>query len=115
MHELHEGEVFAGHRIEGIGGRGGMGIVYRSVHLRLERTVALKVISPELAADEGFRRRFQREAQLAASIDHPNVIEIYDADESDGQLYITMRWVQGMDLGTMLDRSGRLDPRPPCA
>ena len=96
--------------MEGIGGRGGMGIVYRSVHLRLERTVALKVISPELAADEGFRRRFQREAQLAASIDHPNVIEIYDADESDGQLYITMRWVQGMDLGTMLDRSGRLDP-----
>jgi serine/threonine-protein kinase len=84
--------------------------VYRSVHLRLERTVALKVISPELAADEGFRRRFQREAQLAASIDHPNVIEVYDADESDGQLYITMRWVQGMDLGTMLDRSGRLDP-----
>ena len=96
--------------MEGIGGRGGMGIVYRAVHLRLERTVALKVISPELAADEGFRRRFQREAQLAASIDHPNVIEIYDADESDGQLYITMRWVQGMDLGTMLDRSGRLDP-----
>jgi len=110
VHELHEGEVFAGHRMEGIGGRGGMGIVYRAVHLRLERTVALKVISPELAADEGFRRRFQREAQLAASIDHPNVIEIYDADESDGQLYITMRWVQGMDLGTMLDRSGRLDP-----
>ena len=96
--------------MEGIGGRGGMGIVYRAVHLRLERTVALKVISPELAADEGFRRRFQREAQLAASIDHPNVIEIYDADESDGQLYITMRWVQGMDLGSMLERTGRLDP-----
>jgi hypothetical protein len=110
VHELQEGEVFAGHRIEGLGGRGGMGIVYRAVHLRLERTVALKVISPELAVDEGFRQRFQREAQLAASIDHPNVIEIYDADESDGQPYITMRWVQGMDLGTMLERSGRLDP-----
>jgi len=110
VHELHEGEVFAGHRIEGLGGRGGMGVVYRALHLRLERVVALKVISPELAADEGFRQRFQREAQLAASIDHPNVIEIYDADESDGLLYITMRWVQGMDLGTLLERSGRLDP-----
>jgi hypothetical protein len=110
VHELREGDVFAGHRIDALGGRGGMGMVYRATHLRLERTVALKVISPELAADEGFRQRFQREAQLAASIDHPNVIEIYDADEADGQLYITMRWVQGQDLGTMLERSGRLDP-----
>jgi Protein kinase domain len=110
VHELQEGEVFAGHRILGLGGRGGMGIVYKALHLRLERTVALKVISPELAADEGFRQRFQREAQLAASIDHPNVIEIYDADETDGQLYITMRWVQGSDLGTMLERTGHLEP-----
>ena len=102
--------MFAGHRIEAVGGRGGMGIVYKAVHIRLERTVALKVISPELAVDEGFRQRFQREAQLAASIDHPNVIEIYDADEADGQLYITMRWVQGQDLGTMLERTGRLEP-----
>ena len=109
MHELREGEVFAGHRIDALGGRGGMGVVYRAVHLRLERTVALKVISPELAADEGFRQRFVREAQLAASIDHPNVIDIYDASESDGLLFITMRWVQGIDLGSMLDRHGRLD------
>ena len=109
MHELREGEVFAGHRIDAPGGRGGMGVVYRAVHLRLERTVALKVISPELAADEGFRQRFVREAQLAASIDHPNVIDIYDASESDGLLFITMRWVQGTDLGSMLDRYGRLD------
>jgi serine/threonine-protein kinase len=87
-----------------------MGIVYKALHLRLERTVALKVITPELAADEGFRQRFQREAQLAASIDHPNVIEIYDADESDGLLYLTMRWVEGTDLGTLVERSGRLDP-----
>src|SRR4051812_5895903 len=86
-----------------------MGMVYRAVHLRLERTVALKVISPELATDEGFRQRFVREAQLAASIDHPNVIDIYDASESDGLLFITMRWVQGTDLGSMLDRYGRLD------
>ena len=87
-----------------------MGIVYKAMHLRLERTVALKVITPELAADEGFRQRFQREAQLAASIDHPNVIEVYDADESDGLLFLTMRWVEGTDLGTLLERSGRLDP-----
>jgi YVTN family beta-propeller protein len=110
VHELREGEVFAGHRIDALGGRGGMGIVYRATHIKLERTVALKVISPELAADEGFRQRFQREAQLAASIDNPNVIEIYDADESDGLLYITMRWVQGTDLGRMLEQQGRLNP-----
>jgi serine/threonine-protein kinase len=110
VQELQPGQVFAGHRIEALGGRGGMGIVYKATHLRLERTVALKVITPELAADEGFRQRFQREAQLAASIDHPNVIEVYDADESDGLLFLTMRWVEGTDLGTLLERSGRLDP-----
>jgi serine/threonine-protein kinase len=109
VHELREGEVFAGHRIDALGGRGGMGIVYRALHLKLERTVALKVISPELASDEGFRQRFQREAQLAASIDHPNVINIYDADEADDLLYITMRWVTGTDLGGMLERYGRLE------
>jgi serine/threonine protein kinase len=57
VHERGEGEVFAGYRIDALGGRGGMGMVYRAVHLRGERTVALKVISPELAADEGFRQR----------------------------------------------------------
>jgi serine/threonine-protein kinase len=109
MHELREGEDFAGHRIEGVGGRGGMGIVYRALHVALNRTVALKVISPELAADADFRARFQREAQLAASIDHPNVIPVYDAAEVDGMLFITMRWVQGVDLGGLIQREGRLD------
>src|SRR4051794_3624753 len=85
-----------------------MGIVYRATHLSLERTVALKVISPELATDEGFRARFKREAQLAASIDHENVIDIYDASEGDGLLFITMRWVTGIDLGARLDRDGRV-------
>ena len=110
MRELQPGEDFAGHRIEAVGGRGGMGIVYRAVHLALNRTVAVKVISPALAADPDFRQRFQREAQLAASIDHVNVIDIYDASEAEGLLFITMRWVEGTDLSDLLQRYGRLEP-----
>ena len=81
------GETFGGYTIESLLGRGGMGTVYLATHARLARKVALKVISPELAHDEDFRARFLRESQLAASLDHPNVIPIYDADEIDGVLY----------------------------
>ena len=72
-----------------------MGAVYLATHARLARKVALKVISPELAHDEDFRARFLRESQLAASLDHPNVIPIYDADEIDGVLFLAMRYVDG--------------------
>ena len=92
---VNAGEVFAGHRIEGVAGRGGMGVVYRATDLRLKRTVALKVIAPEFAEDAAFRQRFERESELAASLDHPNAIPIFRADEEDGQLYITMRFVEG--------------------
>ena len=68
---LQAGTVFAGHRIDELIGRGGMGVVYRATQLALERTVALKLVAPELAVDEGFRERFKRESRLAASIDHP--------------------------------------------
>jgi hypothetical protein len=99
----------AGYRVEARIGRGGMGEVYRAEQLNLGRKVALKVLRPDLAADQGFRRRFLRESMIAAGIDHPNVIPIYDAGEVDGRLYIAMRYVDGFDLATLLRREGRLD------
>ena len=94
------GSTFAGYRVEALIGRGGMGVVYRATDLSLERPVALKLIAPELAEDERFRRRFLKEPRLAASLDHPNVIPIYEAGEHDGQLYLAMRYVEGDDLKT---------------
>jgi Protein kinase domain len=98
-----------GYRIEARIGRGGMGEVYRAEQLTLGRKVALKVLRPDLAADHSFRRRFLRESMIAAGIDHPNVIPIYDAGEVDGLLYIAMRYVEGFDLAALLRREGRLD------
>jgi len=104
------GTTFAGYRIEDLVGRGGMGVVYRATDLSLERPVALKLITPDLAEDERFRSRFLREPRLAASLDHPNVIPIYEAGEHDGQLYLAMRFVAGSDLRTLLDSEGKLGP-----
>jgi serine/threonine protein kinase len=100
----------AGYRIEARLGRGGMGDVYRAVQLSLGRRVALKVLAPNLAADDVFRRRFLRESRIAASIDHPSIIPIYETGEDGGLLYIAMRYVDGMDLSTLLRRDGRLAP-----
>jgi hypothetical protein len=104
-----DGSELAGYRIESLIGRGGMAYVYRALDQRLGRTVALKVLAPELATDQEFRQRFLRESRLAASIDHPNVIPIYDAGESDGMLYIAMRYVEGSDLKALLIREQQLD------
>jgi serine/threonine protein kinase len=79
-----EGTVFAGHRIEAVAGRGGMGVVYRATQLDLGRTVALKVIAPDLLGDPAARRRFLDEARVAASIHHPHAIPIHAAGEEDG-------------------------------
>ena len=87
-----------------------MGIVYRATQLSLGRPVALKLIAPEHAADSGFRERFQRESRMAAAIDHPNVIPVYEAGEEDGRLYIVMRWVEGTDLHRLLRSEGKIDP-----
>lgn len=110
MRELEVGSVFAGHRIEGMAGAGGMGVVYRATHLALDAPRALKLIAPASAGDEQFRERFRREARIAASIEHPNVIPLYHAGEEDGLLYVTMRYVDGPDLGQLVARSGRLEP-----
>jgi ABC-type branched-subunit amino acid transport system substrate-binding protein/DNA-binding beta-propeller fold protein YncE len=104
------GTTFAGYRVDSLVGRGGMGVVYRATDLSLERPVALKLVAPELAEDERFRARFLREPRLAASLDHPNVIPIYEAGEHEGQLYLAMRFVEGSDLKTVLERDGSLEP-----
>jgi serine/threonine protein kinase len=107
---LGPGSIFAGCRLEAVAGRGGMGVVFRATQLALGRPVALKAIAPWLAADKDYRERFQRESHLAASIDHPNVIPVYEAGELDGTLYLMMRWVEGTDLRTLLTTSGSLSP-----
>jgi len=107
---LPEGAIFAGHRIEGILGRGGMGVVYSATHLALDAPRALKVIAPHLAREDEFRERFRREAQLAASLQHPHVVAIHDTGEQDGVLYISMQRIEGTDLAELIARSGRLDP-----
>jgi predicted Ser/Thr protein kinase len=104
------GGKFGGYTIESLLGRGGMGSVYLATHERLQRKVALKVIAPELAEDEDFRSRFLRESQLAASLDHPHVIPIYDADEIDGVLYLAMRYVDGPSLRELIRQRSRLSP-----
>ena len=104
------GSTFADYRVESLVGRGGMGVVYRAIDLSLERPVALKLIAPELAESEHFRSRFLREPRLAASLDHPNVIPIYEAGEHDGQLYLAMRYVEGTDLRSVLQSQGKLAP-----
>jgi serine/threonine-protein kinase len=106
--ELEPGTEFAGHRIEGVAGQGGMGVVYQATHLALDITVALKVIKPELARDDSFRERFKRESRSAASIEHPNVLPVRHAGEEEGLLYITMRYVEGTDLRSLIDTRGRL-------
>jgi len=103
------GSELLGYRLEELIGRGGMGVVFRACDLRLKRNVALKLLAPELASDERFRERFLRESQLAASLDHPNVIPIYAAGEADDRLFIAMRYVEGGDLRDVL-RAGPLDP-----
>jgi hypothetical protein len=107
---LSPGDELAGYRIEREIGRGGMGVVYLAKQARLGRRVALKVIVPQLARDDAFRARFEREARLAAAIDHPNVVPIYDADRAGGSLYLAMRFVDGRDLGVAIAEQGRLTP-----
>ena len=110
MPELEIGSIFAGHRIEGIAGRGGMGVVYRATHLALDHVVAMKVIAAGLAADEVFRERFRSESRIAVSIRHPNVVSIHHAGEEDGLIFVTMDLIDGTDLRKLLNREGKLAP-----
>ena len=103
------GEVFEGHEIEGVIGRGGMGIVLRARNIALDRRRAIKVIAPELSADPAYAARFRRESRLAASVEHPNVVAVHGAGEDDGLLFIVMRLVDGVDLHRLIE-DGPLAP-----
>ena len=90
--------------------RGGMGVVYEAEHTRLGKKAAIKILPIEFARDENYRQRFEREARLASSLDHPNIVPVYDAGETNGQLWIAMRLIRGEDLRMLLVRHGRPDP-----
>jgi len=110
MNEHPVGSVIAGYRIESVIGRGGMAVVYRAEDSRLGRKVALKLLTPELGAQEQFQRRFIQESRLAASLDHPNIIPIYEAGNADGVLFIAMRYVVGTDLKVAITGDVPLQP-----
>ncbi|MFL5893686.1 MAG: serine/threonine-protein kinase [Thermoleophilaceae bacterium] len=106
---------FGPFEIEGLIRQGGMGIVYRARQARLGRTIALKVLPPELAHNDDFRERFMREAQSAASLRHPNIVTVHDAGEVEGLLYIAMDFIDGPDLSHVLREEGPLAPDPTLA
>ena len=107
---LQTGSRIACYEIIGLLGEGGMGRVFEAEHVLLGRRAALKTLLTDLADDGEFRGRLLRESQAVASIDHPNIIPIYDAGDLDGTAYIAMRFVKGYDLATMTERRGALEP-----
>ena len=104
------GSRIAGYLLEEQIGQGGMAVVFRALDLRLKRQVALKILAPVLAADGAFRQRFIRESQLAAAVDDPHIIPVFEAGEASGVLFIAMRLVRGGDVGTLVRRGGPLLP-----
>ncbi len=108
--QLSPTAIIAGYRIEEVVGRGGMGVVYRASQLALGRDVAIKLIAPDHSQQRVFRERFKGESRVAASIEHANVIPVYEAGEDDGLLFIAMRLVDGIDLAQLLEREGPLEP-----
>jgi serine/threonine-protein kinase len=107
---LSPGSIFAGYEIESVVGVGGIGTLYRARQVRLDRPVALKLVAPEMASDPVIRERLRREARTIAALDHPNVVPLYEAGEADGTVFIVTRWVEGTELGTLIQTEGGLDP-----
>ena len=104
------GDTISGYEIEELVGRGGMGEIYRARDPRLDRRVALKLLAERFSEDAEFRERLLRESRIAASLDHPNVIPVYEAGETDDRLFIAMRFVEGPDLEALLRSDGPLEP-----
>jgi hypothetical protein len=108
--DLSDGQAFGPYHIAGTAGAGGMGVVYRAEQRSLARVVALKVIRPDISHSGDYRSRFLREARLAAAVDHPHVVSVFDVGEQAGRLYLTMQWVDGQNLRILLDQQRRLAP-----
>src|SRR3954464_903371 len=107
---IPHGAEIGGYRIGPQLGRGGMGVVYKAHHIRLDRAAAVKVLTPALAQNEEFRERFIRESQMAATLHHANVVTVYDAGDDQGLLYLAMQFVAGTDLRRLLELEGALEP-----
>ena len=99
---LVDGEQFAGFRIVRLLGSGGMGEVYLAQHPRLPRREALKVLPVAMSTNPGYRERFNREADIAATLYHPHVVGIHDRGECNGQLWISMDYIDGTDASRLL-------------
>ncbi len=108
--ELGAGAVLGDYEIISVAGSGGMGVVYRAEQRSLNRIVALKVIGHDIANSGDYRERFLREARLAASVDHPHVVSVYDVGEQNDRLFLAMQWIDGEDLRNLIDREGALTP-----
>ncbi len=103
---LRPGDVLGGFKVDEVIGIGGMAIVYRAQQISLGRSVALKVLSGEVSSDSHFRERFRREGAHAASLDHPNIVPVYDSGEEHGHLYLAMRLVEGTNLAELIHQRG---------
>ena len=106
---LEKGTTLAGYRIDGILGQGGMGVVYEATQLSLDRTSRSRCWRPHLSDDISFRERFRREGQIQAGIDHPHIVTVYEAGESEHGFFIAMRLIRGPNLKDMIV-SRQLDP-----
>ena len=99
---LADGQVYAGYTIVRKLGEGGMGMVYLAQHPRLPRRDALKVLPAALTVDDEYRQRFNREADIAATLWHPHIVEVHDRGALEGRLWISMDYVDGIDANSML-------------
>ena len=108
---FHEGDILGGrYEIQKLLGMGGMGAVYKARDMEVERVVGLKVIRPDLAGNPAILARFKQELVLARQVTHKNIIRIYDLNEADGVKFITMEFIEGEDLRSILTRQGKLPP-----
>jgi serine/threonine protein kinase/tetratricopeptide (TPR) repeat protein len=109
---FHEGDVLGGrYEIQKLLGMGGMGAVYKARDMEVERVVGLKVIRPDLAGNPAILARFKQELVLARQVTHKNIIRIYDLNEADGVKFITMEFIEGEDLRSILTSQGKLSPQ----
>ena len=105
------GQRFGGYVVEGMVGRGGMGVVFRARNEATGEVVALKLMAPDLADNLTFRDRFIREAEASPNLDHPNIVPVLESGGAGGQLFIAMQLIDGIDLKRLIQEEGRLDPK----